>query len=372
MPPISLLIKPASSLCNLECKYCFYHSIAESRLTKSYGMMSAETLELLVRKALDYADDICTFAFQGGEPTLAGLEYFRDFVEYVKKYNVNGIKINYAIQTNGIIINEEWARFLSDNNFLAGISLDGPKDIHDSLRVDPIGKGSFNKVMETINLFNKFHVEYNILCVVNSYIARHANKVYNFFKTNNFKYLQFIPCLDPLDGEPGGYQYSLTPERYTHFLKTAFDEWYSDIVKGNAVSIRYFDNLVGMMMGNPPELCGMVGICTPYFVVEADGGVYPCDFYVLDEWRIGNIRETDFAELKSNEKTKQFMDTSSYIATSCRECEFYNLCRGGCRRTREPYSDNKPALNYYCSSYKAFFKYAGRRLQEIAFMFSKR
>ena len=372
MPPVSLLIKPASSLCNLRCKYCFYHFISDSRMIKSYGIMSDETMEVLVKKALDYADNTCTFAFQGGEPTLAGLEYFKKFVETVKKHKTKSINVNYALQTNGIAIDEDWAAFLADNNFLTGISLDGFKDIHDSSRLDSRGKGSFNKVMEAINLFNRFHVEYNILCVVNSYTARHVHKVYNFFKKNNFKYLQFIPCLDPLNEIPGEHDFSLTPERHTHFLKNLFDEWYNDIIRGNMTSIRYFDNLVGMLMGYPPESCGMSGICTAYFVVEADGGVYPCDFYVIDEWYLGNIRDIGYNDLKNSEKSKEFMEISKYIDPSCRECSFYSLCRGGCRRSREPFLDSRPALNYYCSSYKAFFEYAGNRLQELACVFSRR
>ena len=341
-------------------------------MIESYGIMNDETMELLIKKALDYADNTCTFAFQGGEPTLAGLEYYKKFVEVVKKYKTKRININYSIQTNGVAIDEDWAMFLADNNFLTGISLDGYKDVHDSSRIDAGGMGSFNKAMSAINLFNRFQVEYNILCVVNSYTARHVNKVNNFFKKNNFKYLQFIPCLDPLNEVPGMNDFSLTPERYEHFLKNLFDEWYNDIIKGNITSIRYFDNLVGILMGYPPESCGMSGVCSAYFVVEADGGVYPCDFYVLDEWRLGNIRNDYFYDFLNSEKAKEFVEVSKYIDPSCRECSFYNLCRGGCRRSREPFIDSRPALNYYCSSYKAFFEYASNRLQEIAFLFSRK
>ena len=187
-------------------------------------MMSMETLEVLVKKALSYADNVCNFGFQGGEPTLAGMEYYKNLIAFVNKYNKKRVKVNYAIQTNGIIIDEEWAKFLADNKFLVGISLDGPKDIHDKNRIDLNNKGTFNDVMKTTEIFNKYHVEYNILCVINSLTARYVNKVYNFFKKNNFNYLQFIPCLDPLDEKPGNRKYSLTPEKYTLFLKRLFDE----------------------------------------------------------------------------------------------------------------------------------------------------
>ncbi|MGE4283308.1 MAG: anaerobic sulfatase maturase [Clostridia bacterium] len=372
MPPLNLLIKPASSSCNLRCKYCFYHSIAENRMIESYGIMSIETLESLVVRALEYADQECTFAFQGGEPTLAGLDFFKELIQLEKKHNTKNIRINNALQTNGVIIDGEWAEFLSDNHFLVGLSLDGPKDIHDSMRVDARDKGSFTKVMNTVQLFNKYKVEYNILFVVNGYVARHANKIYQFFKKNDFKYLQFIPCLDPLNEKPGEHDYSLTPQKFTVFLKNLFDCWYDDMVKGNMVSIRYFDNLVGTMMGIRPEACGMLGECSCQFVVEADGGVYPCDFYVVDEWYLGNIEHDGFDELRSTAAAERFVETSRHIDPKCKKCKWVNLCRGGCRRSREPFEDGKPVLNYYCSSYMEFFEYAAPRMYQIAQKFSKR
>lgn len=372
MPPVSLLIKPASSNCNMRCKYCFYHSLAENRNVRSYGIMDIETLEILVEKTLNFSDVTCTFAFQGGEPTLAGLYFFEKLIEFQRKYNKKGIKINNTIQTNGMIIDEEWAKYLSDNDFLVGLSLDGTKDIHDMSRVDSRNKGTFNRVMKTVDLFNKHKVEYNILFVVNSGVARRITKIYNFFKRNGFRFIQFIPCLDPLGEQPGRFPYSLTPERFAGFLKTLFDAWYTDIKKGNMISIRYFDNLVGMIMGYPPENCGMSGICQVQFVVEADGGVYPCDFYVLDEWCMGNLKTQELDELRESQAARDFVEVSRYIDPKCRQCKWVNLCRGGCRRNREPFIDDKPVLNYFCSSYMDFFEYAAPRLYELAMLFSDR
>lgn len=372
MPPVSILIKPASSNCNLRCKYCFYHSISENRNIPSYGMMSDETLENLVEKALDYSEQSCTFAFQGGEPTLAGIQFYKSLLKHIEKHNKKKVNVKLAIQTNGIVIDEEWAGFFHDNSFLVGLSLDGYKDIHDLMRIDAQGKGTYSRVLKTVNLFNKHKVEYNILCVVNSYVARHINKVYASFKKSGFKYLQFIPCLDPLDEAPGNYEYSLTPEHYTGFLKTLFDEWYRDIINGDAVSIRYFDNLVAMAMGCPPESCGMSGLCTAYLVVEADGGIYPCDFYVFDRWHMGNIRELNFRELLESNAAKQFVASSEYVDPECKVCRWIHLCRGGCRRNREPFVDNRPSLNGYCSSYKVFFEYAYPRIMKLAQMFAAR
>ena len=370
VPALSLLIKPASSNCNLKCKYCFYHSIAETRRIKSYGLMDINTLELIVKKALNYSEHVCTFAFQGGEPTLVGLEFYKKLIEFEEKYNVNSVKITNVVQTNGILINEEWSKFLSQNNFLVGISLDGPKDIHDSNRVDDNNKGTFKKVMNAISLFNKYKVEYNVLCVVNAYVARHPKKVYEFFKMNKINYLQFIPCIDPLNEESNSYKYSLKPSRYTYFLNSTFDLWYNDICDGNAISIRYFDNLVSMFMGYRAEACGMSGLCECQFVVEADGGVYPCDFYVTDKWLMGNIKDMNIEELYSSEQAKTFINCSKHIDSKCIGCKWYNLCKGGCRRLREPFSNEKPGLNRYCLSFEEFLEYSHERLGSLARKFS--
>ena len=369
MPPISLLIKPASSGCNLRCRYCFYHSLAEGRQTGNYGMMREELLEEIVKKALAFADQACTFAFQGGEPTLTGIDFYRKLIEFEKKYNVKNVQVNNAIQTNGLLIDDVWADFLSGNRFLTGISLDGPKDLHDANRIDFSGKGSYKKVMEAIALLDKYRADYNILFVVSGYTARHAAKIYEFFKRHRFRYLQFIPCLDPLDGQPGGSEYSLRPGKFTYFLKTLFDLWYEDIMKGNTVSIRYFDNLAGMLMGVAPEACGMSGECKCQFVIEADGGVYPCDFYVTDKWRLGNISDSDFDDFKqfaNSAALREFIEMSKYVDPACEGCGWRALCRGGCRRNREPFAGGKPVLNYYCPSYREFFEYACDRLRKAA------
>ncbi len=363
---LNMMIKPTSSNCNLSCKYCFYHSLTESRKIKSYGYMDIDLLEKIVKKGLAYSNKTCTFAFQGGEPTLVGLNFYKKLIEFELKYNYKNLLIVNAIQTNGIKIDEKWAKFLSKNRFLVGISLDGPKEIHDTNRIDNQGKGTFKKVMEAINLLNKYKVEYNILTVVTSLVARHTNKVYNFFKQHSFRYLQFIPCLNPLNGEREEKSYSLKPDRYAYFLKTLFDLWYDDISKGNIISIQYFDNLLGLLMGYKPEVCGMTGQCTCQFIIESNGGVYPCDFYVIDQWYLGNIKELKFDELLDSINSKRFVEVSKYISPECKSCKWFYLCKGGCRRWREPFINKKPRLNILCSAYQEFFEYAEDRLIKIA------
>jgi uncharacterized protein len=324
--------------------------------------MSEETLENLIKKAFDYASGSATFAFQGGEPTLAGLDFYRKLLEFQKKYNVKNIPVQNAIQTNGYTIDEDWAKFLAENKFLVGLSLDGTRDIHDSLRLDAAGKGTFSRVEKTARLFQKHGVEFNILCVVNNFIARSPKKVYDSLKKYGF--IQFIPCLDSFDGEKK--VFSLTPERYTEFLKVTFNEYYKDFCAGKPTSVRNFDNYIGMLLGRPPENCAMAGVCTCYTVIEGDGSVFPCDFYVLDEWKLGNINKNSFEELICGDMAKKFVGVSTYRNEECKECYWYPLCRGGCRREREPIIDGTPSLNRFCECYKKFFEACYPKMEEIA------
>lgn len=364
MPPIHVLIKPASGSCNLRCEYCFYTDEASKRETASFGMMSPETLEAVVKRVLSFATGECTIAFQGGEPTLVGLDFYRQLVELQKKYNSKGLKILNAMQTNGIAIDHEWARFFAENNFLIGLSLDGSKDINDQLRIDPSGEGTYKRIMRTAQLFDNYKVEYNILTVVTAQVAKNIGKIMGFFKRNNLRYQQYIPCLDPLYEERGRYSFSLTPELYGRFLKRSFDAWYNDVKKGEFIYNRYFENLIGMLLGYYPESCGMSGQCSYQYVVEADGGVFPCDFYVLDQYKLGNLVEDDFESIDKKRKEIGFIEESLIVEEKCKSCKWFKLCRGGCRR----YRDNlgKVELNYYCSSYQDFFEYSIERLLEIA------
>lgn len=366
MKNLNLLIKPSSGNCNIHCEYCFYADITSNRKIKSFGFMDLNTLEIIVKKAISNSDNQCNFAFQGGEPTLAGLDFYYKLIEFQNKYNNKNLKINNTIQTNGYSIDEDFAKFLAQNNFLAGISLDGIKDIHNLYRKDNLGNDTFKKVLNTIQLFNKYNVEFNILTVVTAQVARSIAKIYKFYSKNNFVYQQYIPCLEPLGEQRGRYKYSLTPRLYAEFLKDSFDLWFDDIVKGNFIYNRYFENLVGIIKGYPPESCAMVGHCNCQYVIEADGSVYPCDFYVLDEYKIGNLVNDDFDKINQNLIDINFIQKSTYINNECKSCKWAFICRGGCRRDREPIINNNLSLNYFCSAYKEFFEYSILKLEYLA------
>ena len=363
---LTLLIKPASGQCNLRCKYCFYHDVVENRDVKNYGMMGEDTLDQLIKKAYEYANGMVSICFQGGEPMLRGFDFYHRVIECVEKHNTKHIPTSYSIQTNGTLIDIDWAKFFKANRFLVGISLDGYKDTHDLNRITVAGKGTFNQIQQAIQMLNKFDVDFNILCVVTSHIAQHPAKVYRFFKKQNIEYMQFIPCMDRLGQPMGRENYSLSPELYGRFLVTLFNEWFEDLMNGEYISIRMFDNIVNMLNGKQPEACDMQGVCSRGTVIEADGSVYPCDFYVMDEWKAGNVHSDDFESMIQSETMDRFVEISKHIDPACRECSYFSICRSGCRRYKEPIEDGKPLVNYFCESYKMFYSACLARLYQAA------
>ena len=373
MPALSLLIKPASGSCNMRCRYCFYADEQDKREVYSYGRMTVDTMKSIVEKAMEYADHDCTIAFQGGEPTLIGLEFYQELVEYVAAHkNPKHLRIHYALQTNGYLMDERWAEFFAKHHFLIGVSLDGTREVHDRYRVDAEGKGTYQKVLAAIRLLEAYQVEYNILTVVNAASARNAQKIYNFFKKTGIRYQQYIECLDPIGEVPGQHEYSLTPARYEHFLKSIFDAWYLDMKSGTYVYNRYFENLMMILDGQRPESCSMNGRCGRQWLIEADGSTYPCDFYALDEWRLGNINQDSFEQMDEKREALGFVQWSRQIPEQCKNCKWFGLCRNGCRRNREPVTADCTQVNYFCPAYQGFFEYAYPRLVEIYRMYVRR
>lgn len=286
MPSASILIKPASSDCTISCRYCFYREIAQRREAPRARRMSDDVLESLVREALEYADGHVSFAWQGGEPMLAGLGFFRRAVALQRRLNAAGIRVENAIQTNGLLVDDEWAGFFADEGFLVGLSIDGPREIHDAGRVDHGGEGTFGRVASSARTLVAHGVDVNVLSVVTAQAAGHPDEVYGFLRSEGFSYLQFIPCMSEAPGHADAC--AVEPEAYGHFLARVFDLWYAGYVAGADVDVRQFSNWAQMAAGLPSEECGMCGHCTTYFAVEADGSVYPCDFYMTDEWRLGS------------------------------------------------------------------------------------
>ena len=362
MPPLTLMLKPASSLCNLNCSYCFYKDVASNRQQASYGFMSTDTLHNILNKAFSYTTDFIAIAFQGGEPTLIGLDFFETVTTLVQKYNITGLPVHYSIQTNGYKLNKVWASFFKKHNFLVGLSLDGNYETHNNYRIDIHKKGTLKEILKTVELFQEYHVDFNILTVVTDDIVTSIQEIYAFYKHNNFEYLQFIPCISPYKTEEKT-EY-LSPLSYGKFLCDLFDLWFNDILNGRFVSIRQFENYLMLLKGYKPESCDMTGHCNLQYIIEANGNVYPCDFYVLDEYLLGNINTNNFQDLRTSPNAYQFLKDGETQHSACSSCQYQFLCRGGCRRYKMRSNSENP--HFFCKSFILFFDYALPRLQHLS------
>lgn len=381
MPPLTLLIKPVSGACNMRCDYCFYADVSSHRQVHDLGKMDRDTMEALIRRALSYAEGSLSFAFQGGEPTLAGVDYFEAFSDCVRRLNRKKTPVSYALQTNAYRIDPPLLSWIAREKCLVGVSLDGPIALHDAHRRVRGGDGTYDAIQQTIQSLRDAGIEYNILSVVHRETARMAEAV--FRELEGHGYLQFIPMIDDFVRENTDKPFSNDTENgdllvkdaleglsasddYLNFLKTTFDMYYAAFESGHPVSIRTFDNYISILMGHPPENCAMAGRCGAYLTIEADGSAYPCDFYVLDDYRLGNIRDHSIPSLFATPAMKAFRAASYNLPTECRACKWYNLCRGGCRRDREPVVDGVPALNRFCETHRAFFEHTVERMRRMA------
>ncbi len=363
MRKVELLIKPTSYNCNLNCVYCFY-----KKTSRLYGegkhRMNYETLEKLISEAINYSEGgPCIFSWQGGEPLLAGTEFFKKVIEYQKKYGKPGQKISNSIQTNGTLINEEWIRLFKEYNFFIGISLDGPREIHNYYRKDFRGKGSFNRVMEGLSLLKKAGVEFNILSTIGKETSKYPEKIFNFFLSNQLHFIQFIPAVDRDIKKKKMADFSVQPDEYGNFLCKIFDMWWND---GNPyVSIRLFDNIVEILLGIEASSCMFKSECGSYVVVESNGDVYPCDFFVHKEWKLGNIWENSFAELFEKVKLK-FGKLKKLSPQNCRNCQWNFICNNGCLWFRWVKNGNLEDIDYFCNCYKRFFSYTIEKFKRLS------
>ena len=362
MKNISVMIKPASSLCNLRCRYCFYADVSERRDCRSFGVMRQDTAERVIEnifKDLERGDAV-TLAFQGGEPTLAGLDFFRFFAEKVDAVKGEA-KVALALQTNGTLLNEDWCAFLKERNFLVGLSLDAIQASHDENRVDAKGKGTFSRVSAAKALLERYGVEYNVLTVMTNTLARHPQQVWKFLCKEDIRYVQFIPCLGELDS--GATRFSLMPERFASFYTQLFKLWYADYVQGKYRSIKLFDDLIHLLAFGICGACGLIGRCMPQIVVEADGSVYPCDFYALDEYRIGNLSEESIGSLYEKTAMAAFRARPTETLALCDACPYASICGGGCPRMRREVCGT---LDGTTCGYRVFLEACQPQMQLVA------
>ena len=347
MRNVHIMLKPASSLCNMQCKYCFYADVVSHRAMSSCGLMKWETTKKIILNSLTdlEAGDVITFSFQGGEPTLAGLTYFKDFVKYVNMTKKN-ISVNYSLQTNASLLNDEWCAFFKENHFLLGVSLDGPAQINDFCRVDTNGKGTFRTTISAVRLLRKYGVEFNILVTLTNSLSRHPIQIWNFIEEHDFRYVQFTPCLAPL-GSTEKNAYEITPQRFADFYIQIFCQWEKKFKKGQYYSIKLFDDLINLLAVGEINSCGLTGQCQSQLIVEADGRVFPCDFYSLDQWCIGSLSESTIPELLKSKVSFAFLSRERERPL-CSSCPYRNICNGACERMQNQicYSKDDKSCGY--------------------------
>lgn len=358
MKRISFLIKPASSLCNMRCRYCFYADVSEHREVKSHGIMDEPTMRALVDRALGLGEDAeITFAFQGGEPTVAGLDFFRAFCAYVDEHRARQT-VHYALQTNGYVIDEAWAAFFHEHGFLVGVSLDGYRELHDWLRPDAQGAGTFRRVTDAIGLLRAAGVDFNVLTVLTAQLAKHPQQLYRFYQRERLDFVQLIPCLPGLDEDAD--EFSLTPELFASFYRVFYRLWLEEFRRGTYRSVTLFDNVIPLFAGVRPQQCGMLGACAPQFVVESNGDVFPCDFYVLDEYRCGNVKTDSLEAMATCDAMRTFLAEPRRPCAVCADCPFEGICHRNCKRLNVAYYRED-----YCG-YRAFLCEAAPSMQAIA------
>lgn len=362
MKQLSIMLKPASSLCNLRCRYCFYADITDLREVGSYGVMPLEKMrEMLEKLETQLAPgDRLTFAFQGGEPTLAGLPWFQEFTAITGRWDPD-ITVHYALQTNATLLTDDWCRYLAAHGYLVGVSLDLLPQCHDSARVDAAGAGTYRRCLEAVERLNAFHVEYNVLCTLTRQVAKHPQQVWRTLKELDIRYAQFTPCLDALES-PGKNPYALTPRRFAQFYNQLFPLWLADFQRGEYRSVKLFDDVVNLMACGMPTACGIQGRCQPQLVVEADGSVFPCDFYCLDQYRVGSILENTLEELLEAAQASPIQEPVP-LPPLCGDCPYLGFCGGNCKRMRREITCAGPER--FCG-YREFLDAAGPALAEIA------
>ena len=363
MEPFTLLIKPSGSDCNIDCKYCFYKA-RSPEFGQGRQRMSMQVLETLVKDYMQLGFPVVGFAWQGGEPTLMGVDFFKSAVQLQKEYGREGQQVSNTLQTNGLLLDERWCRFFHDNNFLLGISIDGPREFHDYYRVDHSGCGTFDRVIRAIENCRNHQVEFNALILLNNRNVEHTDELFDFLIGNDITYLQFIPCIetDPATGKPA--DFSITPNQYGDFLCRLFDRWYD--YGTEKLNIREFDSLVTYLVMGSHTICTYSKQCAGFVVIEHTGDAFCCEFFVEPKWRLGNILETPLEKLASSANKRAFAREKQNLPGKCLVCRYLDICRGGCMKDRVRWNDNLNRESYFCEGYKQFFDYTMPRFMQIA------
>ena len=372
VPAFHVMLKPRGAICNLDCSYCYYLA-KELLYPGSRFRMASDLLEDYTRQYIE-AQRVpeVTFAWQGGEPTLMGLDFFRLALQFQQKYLRPGMHIQNTLQTNGTILDDEWCSFFREHHFLIGLSLDGPRAMHDAYRVDKGGKPTFDRVMEGVAMLKKHGVEFNILTTLHAANVDHPSEVYHFLRDEvGTQYMQFIPIVEPekethLQGEDAVTNRSVTARQYGDFLIAIFDEWVRRDV--GRVYVQIFEVALAAWVGAPKGLCIFEETCGAALAMEHNGDVYSCDHFVEPTYKLGNLKQRPLLAMVNSQQQYRFGQAKrDTLPRYCRECPVLFVCNGGCPKDRILSTpDGEPGLNYLCEGYKAFFTHIDRPMRRMA------
>ena len=382
---LHVMSKPIGPICNLDCEYCYYLHKEDLYPDSKSWRMPGETLESYIQQYIEAQPDPVeeiTFAWQGGEPTLLGVDFFRRVVELQRKHTPSGKRFVNTLQTNGVLLDDEWCSFFRDNAFLIGLSIDGPAEMHDRYRYDKKGRPTFDAVLKGLQLLKKYEIEFNALVVVNRENADHGRRVYTYLRDNGVQFVQFIPIVErrgvgvhpeaPIELEPVDpieklvSSRSVLPEQFGDFLISVFDEWVRrDVGK---VFVQIFDQALSAWSGVEPSLCIFRRECGRAMAIEHNGDVYACDHFVEPDYKLGNIVELPIIDMANSEFQQKFgTDKEATLPKYCRDCEVRFACNGECPKNRFIKTpDGEDGLNYLCAGYRKFFNHIDPVMSEMA------
>lgn len=373
-----VMAKPAGPICNLDCQYCFYLEKSDLFPQGTRFQMSDDILEAYIKQQFEAQEGSeVIFTWQGGEPTLMGLDFFRKVIALQKKFS-QGRTARNAIQTNGVLLDDDWGNFLHGENFLVGLSIDGPEDIHNMYRTDRTGKPTFDRVMRGLDVLKNRNVEFNTLSVVHRESARRPLEIYNFLKETGSQYLQFIPLVDRATGiknQPGGRteistvtEASVIPEDYGNFLISIFDTWVR--VDVGSTFVQLFDVALGQWMGMPSGLCLFSESCGDAVALEHNGDVYSCDHFVSPSYKLGNLLNQSLGDLVRSDSQRAFgRAKADTLPGYCLRCPVKFACHGECPKNRFTLTpDGDPGLNYLCAAYRMFFTHINPFMRGMAWL----
>jgi len=363
--PFHIMCKPVCGTCNLDCRYCYYTMKPKELYPDATRLqMTAETLESYTRQYLEAMPVRCEFGWQGGEPLLAGKDFFRRAVDLQRTLGRSGQTVSNGLQTNGTLLDEEWCEFFREHRFLVGVSLDGPAQVHDVYRRDKAGEPTWHRAWAGLERLQKHRVEFNVLVTLNSVNAPHAGNIYRYFVNRGVRYLQFIQILERRPGTDEPTEFSCTPAQFGRWMLDVFEQWASRDV--GRVSVRFIDDALHALLYRRASTCVHSQRCAAAYVLEWNGDLYACDHFVYKEWRLGNLLETPLLEILRGDRLEEFAALKTDLPAACRDCHVLEFCWGGCPKHHRPIGRSPERVNHFCEGYKAFLAAALPELRRIA------